>query len=196
MAILLKLQFFSVLPCKHAFHAKCIVHWFKTDQITCPNCRRVVSSLERARSEAEYELLNDYRLDPLDIVRTPLVCNECVEICKIAIQNVEFSMQIGSPVKIVLVITERTRSYYAHLSRGQLSFSNHIPRLASTVTVLPIAANFLTNCRHECLQDDLEEIEREIAESQRIAAEELEREEAEALSRIAAEENSFVSLLN
>ena len=50
-----------VLPCKHAFHAKCLENWFATslarlsaaDDLTCPLCRQAVPAAPRRRRDGE-----------------------------------------------------------------------------------------------------------------------------------------------
>ena len=50
-----------VLPCKHAFHAKCLENWFATslarlsdaDDLTCPLCRQAVPAAPRRRLDGE-----------------------------------------------------------------------------------------------------------------------------------------------
>ena len=49
-----------VLPCKHAFHAKCLENWFATslarlsaDDLTCPLCRQAVPAAPRRRREED-----------------------------------------------------------------------------------------------------------------------------------------------
>ena len=49
-----------VLPCKHAFHAKCLENWFATslarlsaDDLTCPLCRQAVPAAPRRRRGGE-----------------------------------------------------------------------------------------------------------------------------------------------
>jgi len=52
-----------VLPCKHAFHAKCLENWFATslarlsdaDDLTCPLCRQAVPAAPR-RGTGDVEL--------------------------------------------------------------------------------------------------------------------------------------------
>ena len=49
-----------VLPCKHAFHAKCLENWFamsltrlSADDLTCPLCRQAVPAAPRRRRDGE-----------------------------------------------------------------------------------------------------------------------------------------------
>lgn len=50
-----------VLPCKHAFHAKCLENWFATslarlsdaDDLTCPLCRQAVPAAPRRRRDED-----------------------------------------------------------------------------------------------------------------------------------------------
>ena len=49
-----------VLPCKHAFHAKCLENWFamsltrlSADDLTCPLCRQAVPAAPRRRLDGE-----------------------------------------------------------------------------------------------------------------------------------------------
>ena len=49
-----------VLPCKHAFHAKCLENWFamsltrlSADDLTCPLCRQAVPAAPRRRRDED-----------------------------------------------------------------------------------------------------------------------------------------------
>lgn len=150
--------------------------------------------MKKAKAIKEYQLLNNYTLDPFDVVDNWLVCDECVEICKHFIQNseAESAAQFEVPTKVVLIIKELTRSYYAHISCGQLIYSNGLPRYASTVSVIVRQADFLENCQYQCLQDSLEEYELQLAFSGQRRSAECTKIEEEERCKIEAVESSNV----
>lgn len=57
------------LPCKHAFHKKCVSKWFTQNaKSTCPMCRTIVPTMKKPDLEVSLEFVNIsrwYRVQPL-----------------------------------------------------------------------------------------------------------------------------------